>query len=33
MDCSEYESKLNQKYIFKLNTDGNYYFYGVELVK
>lgn len=34
IDSSEYESKLNQyKYIFKLNADGNYYFYGVELVK
>lgn len=34
VDSSEYESKLNQyKYIFKLSADGNYYFYGVELVK
>ena len=33
-NIENYASNLNQyKYIFKLNADGNYYFYGVELVK
>ena len=33
-NIENYVSNLNQyKYIFKLNADGNYYFYGVELVK
>lgn len=33
-NIDNYIAKLNQyKYIFKLSSDGNYYFYGVELVK
>ena len=32
-NLEDYKDNLDQyKYIFKLNTDGNYYFYGVERV-